>query len=178
MRPSIADAPGGQLEFDPTVTRSGSAFTTWNSHGWTEIEDPSRYRTEIGQHAQALQLASAEPVFVVERQLQHAETGIEVTHRLYLPFATVADVPALETDPFRSTAELYAVLSDAGNVLSWNDHITTAMPSPDEATTLDIPDGVPILTHTRTTLNAAGRYLALEQTQLPGHRTSITASSR
>jgi DNA-binding GntR family transcriptional regulator len=65
------------------------------------------------------------------------------------------------------------VLSDAGHVLHWTHAITAQMPSPDIANTLDLPDGVPLLIHTRTTHDDTDRPLLLEETHLPGHRVSI-----
>ena len=49
----------------------------------------------------------------------------------------------------------------------------TVMPNPDEAATLDIPDGVPLLVHTRITVDQHERALLLEETRLPGNRVVI-----
>jgi GntR family transcriptional regulator len=164
------------LTFDPTITRDASGFRTWDAQDWEDVEDPSCYRTDIGPLSADLDCAPGEPVFVMERQLVHTSRA-EIMYRLYVPFATAADVPALETNPFRAPADLYQVLTDAGHALHWRDATTTAMPSPDEAVTLLIPDGVPLLIHTRITLNADQRPLALEVTHLPGDRTTIVSHS-
>ena len=90
----------------------------------------------------ALGLAPDEPVFVLERQLLH-NSGAQVMHRVYLPFATAEAVPALQDDPFRTPAGLYNVLSAAGHDLTWTDTITATMPTPDDAATLDIRKAFP-----------------------------------
>jgi DNA-binding GntR family transcriptional regulator len=50
--------------------------------------------------------------------------------------------------------------------------------SPDIAATLDIPDGVPLLIHTRTTHDDTDRPLILEETHLPGHRVRIVGRTK
>ena len=51
------------------------------------------------------------------------------------------------------------------------------MPSPDEAATLDIPDGVPLLIHTRLTRNHDGTPLALEELHLPADRITLATTN-
>jgi GntR family transcriptional regulator len=157
------------LTFDP----AGDTFSTWDGDGWADVEEPSRFRTEAGPQAAALGLAAGEPVFVLERQLMH-HGGTQVMHRVYVPFATAADVPALEDDPFRAPGELYGLLRAAGHELAWRDVVRAAMPSPDEAATLDVPDGVPLLTHVRTCLSGA-RQLTVEELRAPAHRVVISS---
>lgn len=85
------------------------------------------------------------------------------------PAATAAAVGTSLDDPFLPPAQLYAALTDAGHTLHWRDHIQAEMPSPDEAATLDIPDGVPLLVHTRIALNTDNQPLTLEETRRPHH---------
>jgi GntR family transcriptional regulator len=172
VRASIGISGTQRLDFSPAISRDTTGFHTWDAHGWTDVEDPSCYRTSLAQHAPALHRAPGEPVFVLERQLEH-DNGTQITHRTYLPFATAATCPPLEANPFQAPADLYQALTDAGHVLHWDDATTATMPTPDEATTLEIPDGVPLIIHARITTNADDVPLILEETRLPADRATI-----
>jgi GntR family transcriptional regulator len=186
----VRDAPRQALELDPTIHISGPTdavaasagrrstrpggpidYVTWDS-GWTLAEAPSRYRTIArGPAAVHLALPDAEPVFVTERLL--TRDGATLAHTLYVPVAVCADVPGVEADPFAAPATLYAALGAAGHSLTWHDTITARMPTPDEATTLAIPTGVPLLVHDRTTHGNNGPLLH-EQTRLNPQRVTLT----
>jgi GntR family transcriptional regulator len=73
----------------------------------------------------------------------------------------------------KSCAHIYATLTAAGHDLRWRDTTQAAMPQPDEATTLEMPEGVPLLIHTRATLSADGIPLALEETRLSAEHAAI-----
>jgi GntR family transcriptional regulator len=166
----------GRLEFTPAVTRDPAnpgGYRTWDTEGWADVEPPARYRINAGRHATALALQADEPVFVYERQLLHT-SGTQVMHRVLVPAATASGVPL--DDPFQAPADLFAALTEAGNTLHWREQIHAEMPSPDEAATLDIPDGVPLLVHTRVTLDTGDTPLTLEETRLPADRTTISSA--
>jgi len=171
VKATTADSP--PVEFDPIITRDGDEWITWQSHGWADVEDPSRYRATAAAHGPALGLAPGEPVFILERQLTNG-TGAQVLSRVIVPFATAADVPTLEADPFRTPGDLYAILTSAGRQLTWRDTTRAIMPAPDDITALTLDDGVPLLIHTRITSTTDGRVLALEETRLPADRAIIT----
>jgi GntR family transcriptional regulator len=145
----VRATPSQAARFDTTITRTGHTWNTWDAE-WEDAEPAARYRTQAGTDAPTLGVNAAEPVFVADRLLHHPD-GTLAAHRLILPFATVNDVPALVSDPFIRPAALYAVFADAGHALRWDDALHAAMPTPDDAATLHIPYGVPLLTHTRTT---------------------------
>jgi GntR family transcriptional regulator len=172
VKATAPDSPA--VQFDPVITRDGDEWITWETHGWADVEDPSRYRTTAAAHGPALKLAPAEPVFILERQLISA-AGAQVLSRVIVPFATAAEIPALEADPFRTPGDLYAALTTAGHQLAWQDTTRAVMPTPDDIAALGIGDGVPLLIHTRITLTADGRMLALEETRLPADRAAITS---
>jgi GntR family transcriptional regulator len=172
VRASIGNSGTQRLDFNPAIRRDETGFHTWDAQGWTDVEDPSCYRATIAQHAAALHRPAGEPVFVLERQLEH-DNGTQITHRTYLPFAIAATSPLLETNPFQASADLYQALTDTGHDLHWDDTTTATMPTPDEAATLDIPDGVPLIIHTRITANADNVPLILEETRLPADRTAL-----
>lgn len=177
VRDNIND-PGNALEFDPTITRTADTqhpgFRTWDSHDWSAVEPDSHYRATAAQHTAALALPAAEPVFILERHLQHT-SGVQATHRLFIPFATAAQIPALTENPFRPPAELYQILATAGHDLHWTDRTAALMPTPDDAATLTIPDGVPLFLHTRITHGNEDRPLILEETRLPADRITMTS---
>jgi GntR family transcriptional regulator len=159
--------------FDTTITRTGHTWNTWDA-GWEDAEPAARYRTQTAADAVTLGVNAAEPVFVADRLLRHP-SGALAAHRLVVPFATVNDVPALIADLVRPAA-LYAALTDAGHELRWDDTLRATMPTPDDAATLHLPDGVPLLTHTRTTHSTEGdRPLTLEITRLPADGITITS---
>ncbi|MDQ1294089.1 MAG: GntR family transcriptional regulator [Actinomycetota bacterium] len=166
------EALGTELVFTPTVTRGPDGeFVTWDSQGWADVEEPSRYRGEAAAHAGVLGVAPTELVFVHERQLMHA-TGTQVLYRAVIPFTTVEGTTLAE-DPFVPAAQLYQALAESGHEIGWREEIRAVMPNPDQAATLDVPDGVPLLVHSRVTTDRCGRRLVLEETRLPAHRTVI-----
>ena len=113
-------------------------------------------------------------LFGCDRLLTDKSTGQRrMLHRLYVPWQTADDVPALEQDPFLRPADLYAALADAGYKLTWTETVTARMPSPDDAATLRIPEGTPMLTTRRLTVDTDGRLLALEETRLSAGETQL-----
>ena len=144
---------------------------------WQPVEKAATYRTAAtADLAYALGLPEGAPLFAVDRLLADP-AGRRLFHRLYVPFAVAVDVPALEDDPFRTPGDLYTVLAAAGHKLHWTETVRARMPSPDDANTLRIPTGTPLLLTRRTTHDATpgalaaapgrdGRPLALEETHL------------
>ncbi|MBT0771251.1 GntR family transcriptional regulator [Kineosporia sp. J2-2] len=175
VRETHTIAAGNSLEFDPTIVKidatDGPHYRTWDTDGWAEVETPSRYRTNAGIYAEALAIPPAEPVFVLERQLLHT-SGAQVMHRTWLPFAIVDDLH-LEDDPFRLPTELYQAFTDAGHTLAWTDRTRAEMPRPDDAATLNISPGVPLIIHVRTTQGRESRPLLVEETRIPADRATL-----
>jgi len=64
-------------------------------------------------------------------------------------------------------ADLYRLFIAAGHELHWQETTAATMPSPNDAASLQIPDGLPLLIHLRVTLNADGVPLALEKPACP-----------
>ncbi|WP_339133095.1 UTRA domain-containing protein [Streptomyces sp. f51] len=65
--------------------------------------------------------------------------------------------------------ELYTALAELGHELRFTEYIRTRMPLPDQAQSLRLPEGVPLLHIIRVTLTAAEKPLALEEFRLPGN---------
>jgi GntR family transcriptional regulator len=75
----------------------------------------------------------------------------------------MADIPTLESDPFVPAGQVYTALADAGDELSWTEYVTARNPNPDDAATLNVPEGTPILSTRRITYDANGQPLAMEE---------------
>ena len=146
------------------------ADTDTDDPRWQPVEAAATYRTDAAADlALAFGVSEHAPVFVRD-QLLADPAGRRVFHRVYVPFAVAADVPALEDDPFRTGGDLYGVLAaslTAGHALAWTETVRARMPSPDDSTALRIPTGTPLLTVRRATRDdATGRVLAIEETRM------------
>jgi DNA-binding GntR family transcriptional regulator len=118
-------------------------------------------------------VAEHTPLFGCDRLLEDA-AGRRVLHRLYLPLPVVAEVPALEENPFRPAGEVYTLLADGGNKLAVTDYVTARNPNPDDAATLHISDGAPMLVTRRITTSADGQPLAMEEAHRSADDTQLT----
>ncbi|MFC5720214.1 GntR family transcriptional regulator [Streptomyces gamaensis] len=151
-----------------TVQRSiqrgaGGTFTTADGTKWQQAEAPGVHRVETTvTTGAALQLAEGEALFGVDRLLSDPATGTRALHRTLIPFATAEDTPLTEA-PDTEPAEVYGLLEKAGHTLTWTETVRARMPLPDERTALGIPDATPLLVATRTTHDADGHPLALEE---------------
>ncbi|WP_406342460.1 UTRA domain-containing protein [Streptomyces sp. NBC_00648] len=100
--------------------------------------------------------------------LQIADHGrLRQLHRTYLPFSVLIDTKYEEEAP-PPAPELYSALADLGHEPHFTEYLRTRMPLPDQAKTLRLPNGVPMLHILRVTLGTEGRPLALEEFHLPG----------
>jgi GntR family transcriptional regulator len=161
---------GPVLQFDPRITRTGTGFETWDSHGWTPLQEPSKYRHSAKHYHSALNVEPTAVVLVTRRHLQH-ENGVATLHSLFLPL-TVARKAQIK-NPFLSPAHLYEGLTAAGHTLHWRETTASIMPTPDDTVALSIPPAVPLLVHILITHNQDGQPLALEETRLPSHRATV-----
>jgi GntR family transcriptional regulator len=145
--------------------RGSTAYTDTGSAGWTVVGEPGRYATTATPDiALALGVAEHTPLVVFERLLA-SPAGRRLSWRLYLPLAVLA-AARLDPDSTPTPADLYAALGRRGGPLHWTDHVRARMPAPDDATALHIPDGTPMLVTRRTTHNADGGVLAVEDSKI------------
>lgn len=137
------------------------------ARGMVLVAEPTRRRCEASiDLAVDLDLPMQAQLFTYHRLLTDA-TGWRLAHSLYLPLATCADVAELDVDPHREPDDLYAILADAGYSLRWVETVTARTPSPDQAASLHIPQGIPMLIVRRFTQDArTGRRLAMEEVRL------------
>lgn len=158
-----------------TITASGHEYrdSDTDDDRWSEVEAPSTYRVNATPAlALAIGVAEHTPLFGCDRLLEDVARR-RVLHRLYLPFPVVAEVPALEEDPFRPAGETYTLLADAGYKLAVTDYFTARNPNPDDAATLHIADGAPMLITRRITTGADGQPLAMEETHRSADDTQL-----
>ena len=140
--------------------------TTWRStkadpDRLTNTSAPDRFRSTVGERLADLFLVDAdEPTFVQVLHGIDPDTGHTVITRRILPFSA-CEGTSLETEPFPDRPELLAILSKAHGKLKATEYVRPMNPTPDDATTLDLPEGVPILETTRLT-HAGGRGVLAE----------------
>jgi GntR family transcriptional regulator len=151
---------------------------------WSPVEEPVTYRTNADVDlALALGVPEHTPVFVCDRLLTSetesarrrgaATRTRRMLHRLYLPITVCTQVPALTEDPFRTPDDLYATLTDAGYELAWTETVRAASPAPDDSTALHLTPGAAMLATRRSTTDATGRVLAVEDTRRSGEATQL-----
>ncbi|MFD6293982.1 GntR family transcriptional regulator [Streptomyces sp. NPDC060235] len=135
---------------------------------WANAEPPVATRTDAPLAlADLLRIPPGEPMFTYDA-LQTADNGrLRQLHRTYVPFSVLIDTKYEEEAP-PPAPELYATLSDLGHELHFTEYIRTRMPLPDQAQSLRLPEGVPLLHIIRVTLTATEKPLALEEFHLPG----------
>lgn len=174
--------PAGRGRQRATTATSGrGAYTDAATEGWTVLAEPGRYRTDATPTlALALVIPERAPLFVYHRVLDQA--GRRMTHRLYLPVAVCAEVPALTEDPFRAPGDLYGLLATHHGELTWTEHVRAGMPTPEDIHTLRLPAATPLLVTHRTTRATSGQPLALEVTHLSAEGAqlsyTLTATTR
>jgi len=141
------------LVFTPTITRDADGhWHTWdNDHAWSDTEKPIRYRTTAAHHAPQLDIPPGETVLTHERTLTHTPTGTRIQWTLTIPLATVQTLDLTGTDALTDLPTLLQALEHAtGTPPTWTDTLTAHMPTPDQTTTLHLPESTPLLAHTRT----------------------------
>lgn len=150
------------------------AYTDSGSERWRMLGEWERSRTDAtAALALALVVPEHAPLFVADRLLADP-TGQRLAHRLYLPFAVCAEVPALETDPYRDPSDLYTLLGAHYGELGWTECVRARMPTPQEVADLHTPDNAPLLVTYRTTHTPDRRPLALEETRVSADDTQLT----
>jgi GntR family transcriptional regulator len=162
-----------------TIGRTARGYRD-DSEQWHQVDDPDApdvggtFRTDATPElALALSVPEHTPIFIYERLLAGPQ-GQRMIHRLYLPFTTAADIPALTRDPFRTPTELYKILEKARHVLAWTETVRARMPTPSDTTALHLPEITPLLIARRTTTDThTGRPLALEETRLSAEDTQL-----
>lgn len=159
-RPSVTRPRGIRQQPDGTYTEADGIK-------WTEAEPPIATRTDAPLAlADLLRVPPGEPLFTYDA-LQTAEPGLRQLHRTYVPFSALIGTKYEDEAP-PPAPQLYTALANLGHELHFTEYLRPRMPLPDQATTLRLPEGVPLLTILRLTLNTHDKPLALEEFHIPG----------
>lgn len=117
----------------------------------TDTTEPDRFRSTIGERlAELLNLDADEPTFVQVECGTDPDTGHKVITRRIPPFSA-CEHTSLETESFPQRSDLLAILTKTHGQLTAAEYIRPRIPSPDDARTLDLSEGTPILEATRIT---------------------------
>lgn len=153
-------------------TGTGVQFADTDTPGWEPVETPGTYRADATDDiALAMGVPAHTPLFVHDRLL--GSGARRVSHRLYLPLSTCLDNPALTENPYREPAQVYGLLAEQGHHLRFVDTIRAALPTGDDAASLRIPAGQPVLITRRLVTDHTGRGLVLEETRRNGEDTQL-----
>ncbi|MFG3252477.1 GntR family transcriptional regulator [Streptomyces sp. NPDC048172] len=161
----VRGEPGPAHEINRAISRSGKK---WKLHeGMSEAGEPCVTRTTFDGLPAHLMDMQDQDAFSVDRQLYAPETGARAAHRMLIPLSTAALAPDLGTEPDAPVEVIYGRLSDAGESLSWTDHVTARLPYPDERAALSLPDGSPLMLAYRVTHGTDERPLLCEELRAP-----------
>ncbi|AJZ82517.1 GntR family transcriptional regulator [Streptomyces sp. AgN23] len=165
--------PAPAVTIERSITRTGKTFRTGH-HAWEQAEEPTVYRTTTTAiTAPLLGVEEGEALFGVDRLLTDPATGTRALHRVLIPFATADEAKELAEAPDTEPEQIYAVLTAAGNKLTWHETVSARMPLPDERSALETPDATPILHTTRVTHGTDERPLILEELRTSADRAQL-----
>ncbi|MER6048429.1 GntR family transcriptional regulator [Streptomyces sp. NPDC001793] len=170
----VRAVPAPAVAIERTITRSGKTFHTGHQD-WQQAEAPTVYRTTTtASTGSLLGLGEGEALFAVDRLLSDPHTGARALHRVLIPFATADQVEELAETPDTEPELIYAMLTEAGHQLTWDETVSARMPLPDERDTLQVPDVTPILLASRLTLGTDRRPLILEELRTGADRAQLS----
>jgi GntR family transcriptional regulator len=170
----------------PTMTRprglrrdADGRYSEADSITWTPADEPNLTRTDAPWPlADLLRVPPGEPMFTYDTLEVAAHGRLRQLHRTYVPFSVLAGTAQEDTTPPPPPA-LFGWLESLGHAdLTWSEYVRTRMPLPDEATSLRLPEGVPLLHVLRVTLSTNGQPLAMEEIRLPGDDLEIAYTYR
>lgn len=161
------------LVYGRAVARTGGHHHDTSLDDHRAIEEPITYRIDATPElARRFGVTERMPIFGRDT-LAANRIGHRILHRLYVPVSVAAQIPALEENPFRDPADLYDILAEHAGTLHFSDAVTARTPTPDDADTLKIPAGTPMLVIHRTITDAHGHVYAIEETHLAADNTEL-----
>ncbi|MGW2184706.1 GntR family transcriptional regulator [Streptomyces sp. NPDC001719] len=159
---------------DRGVTSKGRTFSMLGDQVWLPVEEPAVHRTTTSATTgPQLGLKDGEAAFGCDWLLADPTTGTRLMHRVIIPFATAEDT-GLGEAPDSPPTELYTTLAKAGHKLSWSETVGARIPTPEERTTLQLPDATAVLHATRITHGNDDRPLLLEELRISADRAQLT----
>ncbi|MEU6443970.1 GntR family transcriptional regulator [Streptomyces sp. NPDC047046] len=157
---------------DRSVRRSGRR---WRMAELPAAEPPTVSRTTLEGIPALLLGQPDQDAISVDRIVYHPDSGARMAHRVLIPMATAADVPALAEHPDQDVSHLLGLLSDAGFALGITEHVSTRIPYPDERAALHLSDAAPLLITYRLT-TSDDRPLLVEEFTAPGDTCQLVYS--
>jgi GntR family transcriptional regulator len=143
---------------DQTITRHGSGYSAYDEY--EQAEDPDVTRTHLtSDEAKLLGRPEEEAAFRTDQLL--TVSGTRAHLRIVVPFATADQYRDLSENPARPPAEIYAILTDDGQSLTWHETISARPALPDDQATLAAGISWLLVRH-RVTISATGQPLILE----------------
>ncbi|RBM16844.1 GntR family transcriptional regulator [Streptomyces sp. PT12] len=160
-RPSLTRPRGVRHELD-------GRFTEADGLRWEDAEEPAATRTDAPLAlADLLRIPPGEPLFTYQA-LQTADRGrLRQLHSTYVPFSALVSTKYEDQAP-PPAPHLYEALTELGHELDFTEYVRTRMPLPDQAQSLRLPEGVPLLHILRVTHGNGTKPLALEEFHIPG----------
>ncbi len=159
----------------PRGVRHGAdgRFTEADGLRWENAEEPTATRTDAPLAlADLLSVPPGEPLFTYQA-LQTADRGrVRQLQATYVPFSVLVGTKYEEQAP-PPAPQLYEALSELGYELNFTEYVRTRMPLPDQALSLRLPEGVPLLHILRVARGDGSKPLALEEFHLPGDDTEL-----
>ncbi|MCW6008223.1 GntR family transcriptional regulator [Micromonospora sp. CPCC 205371] len=170
----------------PTTVQQQELTVTdgqWHETGpaWHDIGEPTYIRQDATtSHADLFDIPPGQPMLTRDTLQTTGPAGTTNTGavrrsvRLHMPFSVAADLetPWLDDAHLWAPSDVYAYFAGAGHTLTFTDHIRARMPVADEAATLQMPPGTPLLIVARAAATE-GRTLTLEETRLPADKAEL-----
>jgi GntR family transcriptional regulator len=129
---------------------------------------------QIGADEEVAALLEVQPGTPMVRRLQHMLAGDQVAQiqQTWLPEALVTDTPLASSG--KIVGGIYRAMTTLGHPpAAAQETVTSRMPTQEEAETLHLDLGSPLLTVTRVTRNTAGAPLMLTRAVMAGDRVQL-----
>ncbi|MEU9662663.1 winged helix-turn-helix domain-containing protein [Streptomyces chartreusis] len=143
---SIVLRAGGGLpatSIDRSTSRATSGRWQFPQAGRADV--PTVTRTALAGPPALLLGQEGLDAIRVDRTVQDPDSGASWSHRVFIPMATIAAVPALAEHADTEIEDVYQRLDAAGMNLSITDHVTARAPYPEERVAFALGDAIPLL---------------------------------
>ncbi|GAB3823099.1 GntR family transcriptional regulator [Kribbella italica] len=156
-----------------TVDGDGNYVDSESTVGeWRDIQPPRMYQTNAeAPLALAFGVAQGTVFHASDRDLEN-QTGTRIFVRSYLPDFVATQFPDLVDGAYVSARQTYAAARNAGMQLDFDDYVAARNPTPDDAHSLRIPDGIPMLI-TRRIVASEGKPIIMQETHRSGEETQL-----
>ncbi|GAA1685450.1 hypothetical protein GCM10009745_32430 [Kribbella yunnanensis] len=156
-----------------TVDGDGNYVDSESTGGeWRDIEPPNKYNTNAeGPLALAFGVVEGTPFYASDRLLEN-DAGTRIFVRNYLPASIAKKLRSITRKPYVSARETFKAAKAAGMKLDFNDYVAARNPTPSDAHSLRIPDGIPMLI-TRRITTSNGEPILMQETRRSAEDTQL-----